>query len=231
MEIKPIAYIYNDFSEKFGIPRQSGLTKMISKIIFEEEYRNREAFRGIEQFSHFWIIWNFSEVNTDKWSPTVRPPRLGGNTRIGVFATRSPFRPNHMGLSSVKLEKYEFDPVYGPVLYVSGADIKNETPVFDIKPYLPYTDCHPEALNGFSLSSTESILNVEYSENAKSVIPEEKISVLTELLEQDPRPQYQDDPSRIYRFSFADMEIGFTVCQNTLTVVSADKNKQYPKTI
>ena len=222
MEIKPIAYIKNDFTEKFGIPRQSGLTGMISKIVFEEEYRNREAFRGIEQFSHLWLIWNFSEVNSSKWSPTVRPPRLGGNKRMGVFATRSPFRPNHMGLSSVKLEKFEFDSVYGPVLYVSGADLKTDTPVFDIKPYLPYTDSHPEASNGFSLSSTDIILNVEYSEEAKAAIPPEKINVLTEILEQDPRPQYQDEPSRIYRFSYSNMEIEFTVSDNILTVLSAE---------
>lgn len=222
MEIKPIAYIKNDFTEKFGIPRQSGLTGMISKIVFEEEYRSREAFRGIEQFSHLWLIWNFSEVNSSKWSPTVRPPRLGGNTRMGVFATRSPFRPNHMGLSSVKLEKFEFDSVFGPVLYVSGADLKNDTPVFDIKPYLPYTDSHPEASNGFSLSSTDVILNVEYSEKAKAAIPPEKINVLTEILEQDPRPQYQDDPSKIYRFSYSNMEIEFSVSDNILTVISAE---------
>lgn len=222
MEIKPIAYIKNDFTEKFGIPRQSGLTGMISKIVFEEEYRNREAFRGIEQFSHLWLIWNFSEVNSSKWSPTVRPPRLGGNKRMGVFATRSPFRPNHMGLSSVKLEKFEFDSVYGPVLYVSGADLKTDTPVFDIKPYLPYTDSHPEASNGFSLSSTDIILTVEYSEEAKAAIPPEKINVLTEILEQDPRPQYQDEPSRIYRFSYSKMEIEFTVSDNILTVLSAE---------
>ncbi len=225
MEIKPIAYIKNDFTEKFGIPRQSGLTGMVSKIIFEEEYRNREAFRGIEQFSHFWLIWNFSEVNSEKWSPTVRPPRLGGNTRMGVFATRSPFRPNHMGLSSVKLEKFEFDPVYGPVIYVSGADIKNDTPIFDIKPYLPYTDCHPEAESGFSLSSTDAVLNVEYSDEAKKVIPSDKIDILTEILEQDPRPQYQNEESRIYGFSFSDMEIKFTVTDDTLTVVSSEKRK------
>ncbi|MGN0650091.1 MAG: tRNA (N6-threonylcarbamoyladenosine(37)-N6)-methyltransferase TrmO [Oscillospiraceae bacterium] len=219
MELKIIAHIYNDYAEKFGIPRQSGLVNnVISQIIFTPEYRNPDAIRGIEQFSHLWLIWHFSESLRDEWQPTVRPPRLGGNTRMGVFATRSPFRPNPLGLSVVKLEKIERGTTKGDVLYVTGADLLNGTPIFDIKPYLQYTDSIPEANNGFALAQKKGSLNVEFSPELLERIPKEKQSGVIEVLSQDPRPQYQSD-SRMYTMSFAEYQISFTVDGNTLTVV------------
>lgn len=216
--MKIIAHIKSCFPEKFGIPRQSGLTSLCSKIIFEPEYRVPEAFRGLEGYSHIWILWNFSEAVKEDWSPTVRPPRLGGNTRMGVFATRSPFRPNPIGLSSVKLEKIDLHTPEGPVLIVSGADIMDGTPVYDIKPYLAYTDSHPEASGGFALQQKEGVLKVDFSEKNLTEVPVELRSGLIEILAQDPRPQYQHSPDRVYMMNFADFEVQFTVNGNVLTV-------------
>lgn len=220
MELKVIAHIENDYKEKFGIPRQSGLVdELVSKIIFEPEYRNPDAFRGIDGYSHLWLLWHFSEADRgEEWSPTVRPPRLGGNTRVGVFATRSPFRPNPVGLSSVKLERFEVDKTEGPVLYVSGADLLSGTPIFDVKPYLAYVDCHPEAVDGFALSQKEGTLEVEIPKGWIEKIPAEKRRSLQKVLAQDPRPQYQKDPERIYKMRFADLEVWFQVEETLLTV-------------
>lgn len=214
-----IAHIYNDYSEKFGIPRQSGIVESVkSKIIFEPEYRNRDAFRGINGFTHLWLLWQFSEVKSGVRSPTVRPPKLGGNTRMGVFATRSPFRPNHIGLSSVKLEKIEFDETLGPILTVSGADIMNGTPIIDIKPYLPYTDIHSEAAGGFALQSKETTLSVIIPDELINRIPAEKRQSLIDILSQDPRPAYQNEAGRIYGMKFSKYNIKFTIDSKTLTV-------------
>ena len=189
-EIKIIAHIENDFTEKFGIPRQSGLADVPSRIVFEPEYRVAEAFRGLEGFSHLWILWLFSEAMGKKWSPTVRPPRLGGNTRMGVFATRSPFRPNSIGLSSVKISGIDLNSPDGPVITVTGADIMNGTPIIDIKPYLAYTDSHPEALSGFALADRSDILTVDFPPELLEKVPEEKRHGLIKILAQDPRPSY-----------------------------------------
>lgn len=218
--LKIIARIYNDYSEKFGIPRQSGIVESVkSKIIFEPEYRNADAFRGLEGYSHLWLIWQFSEVKQDNWSPTVRPPKLGGNTRMGVFATRSPFRPNPIGLSSVKLEKIEFTENNGPILTVSGADIMNGTPIFDIKPYLPYTDIHNDANGGFALQSKEKQVEVTFSNDVMARIPDNKRIELIEILEQDPRPAYQNEPNRIYGMKFAEYNVKFTVNDKILKII------------
>lgn len=217
--MKTIAHIRNDFQSKFGIPRQSGIVEKIQgKIVFEPEYRTEAAFRGLEDFSHIWIIWGFSEVRMSDWSPTVRPPLLGGNKRMGVFATRSPFRPNPLGLSSVRLEKIEYTPDLGPVLTVSGADLMDGTPIYDIKPYLAYTDSHPEASGGFTDGLPERSLEVNIPENLKSKIPPDKLGALTEVLAGDPRPSYIDDPDREFGFPFAGLEILFTVSGKVLTV-------------
>lgn len=214
-----IAHIYNDYSEKFGIPRQSGIVESVkSKIMFEPEYRNHDAFRGIDGFSHLWLLWQFSEVKNSGWSPTVRPPKLGGNTRMGVFATRSPFRPNHIGLSSVKLEKIEFDEILGPVLTVSGADIMNGTPLIDIKPYLPYTDIHSKATGGFALQSKETAIAVIIPDELISRIPIEKRQSLIDILSQNPRPAYQNEAGRIYGMKFSKYNIKFTIDNKALTV-------------
>ena len=220
VELRVIAHIQNDYKEKFGIPRQSGLVEsLISKIIFEPEYRNPDAFRGIESYSHLWLLWHFSEADRgEEWSPTVRPPRLGGNTRVGVFATRSPFRPNAVGMSSVKLERLEMDKAFGPVLYVSGADLLDGTPIFDVKPYLAYVDSHPEAIDGFALNQKEGTLTVDFPKEWLSQIPVKKRDGLTELLSQDPRPQYQKDPERVYKMRFGEQEIWFLVEENILKV-------------
>ena len=220
--INPIAYIENDFTEKFGIPRQSGLTSCRSRIVFLPEYRDPEALRGIAGFSHIWLLWQFDKAQTTgkKWSPTVRPPRLGGNKRMGVFAPRSPYRPNSIGLSSVRLEEIDYDTPEGAVLIVTGADILSSTPIIDIKPYLPYTDCHPEATGGFSLSDRE-ILQVDFPEDLRGNIPARKLSEISELLSQDPRPQYQDDPERIYTMAFGGYDISFAVKEGVLTVTGA----------
>lgn len=219
--MKIIARVKSDFSEKFGIPRQSGLTGLVSQIVFEPEYRVPEAFRGLEGYSHIWILWEFSEAKQAKqkeWSPTVRPPKLGGNTRMGVFATRSPFRPNPIGLSSVKLEKIDFDCKDAPVLYVSGADIMDGTPVYDIKPYLAYTDSHPEAAGGFSVPDNAEKLQVEFAEGQLEKLPQRLQNGLMEALAQDPRPAYQNSPERVYIMDFAEFEVHFTVDGNVLTV-------------
>lgn len=215
----PIATMKSDFPTKFGIPRQSGLAESLqSTIVFEPEYRNAEALRGIEEFSHLWIIWQFSEAVRSDWTPTVRPPRLGGNTRMGVFATRSPFRPNSIGLSCVKLIGIEKTPDQGTVIHVAGADLMDGTPIFDIKPYIPYSDCHPEASGGFTAKVDDFLLNVDFPDNLLQSIPENKRSALTEVLSHDPRPSYQRNPDRIYGLRFSNFDIRFSVQDNTLYV-------------
>lgn len=219
--MKPIAYIHTEFPSKFGIPRQSGLADTQGVIIFNEEYRNPEAFRGLEGFSHIWLLWEFSEANRDTWQPTVRPPLLGGNKRMGVFATRSPFRPNSIGLSCVELEKIEQTASHGTVLHVRGADLMDGTPIYDVKPYLPYTDSHPYAKGGFTENLGDTELDVVIPGGID--FPEEKLSVLTDILRQDPRPHYINDPKRVYGFTFGGYEIKFNVKEKTLTVISAEK--------
>jgi len=227
MEIKTIARIHSDFPEKFGIPRQSGLVdELVSKIVFEKEYRIPEAFRGLEDFSHIWVIWQFSEAVRDKWSPTVRPPRLGGNKRIGVFATRSPFRPNSIGLSSVKLLKIDRECPEAPVLYISGGDMMDGTPVIDIKPYLPYTDSHPDADGGFALQQKEGMLDVDVPYQLIDKIRSDIKDALIEVLAQDPRPQYQNSPERVYTFDFAEYSVSFRVSEKTLTVTDIEKVRE-----
>ena len=221
--MKIIAHIHTDFPTKFGIPRQSGIVNTLKGIVvFEPEYRKPEAFRGLETFSHLWLLWQFSEVVRDTWSPTVRPPRLGGNKRMGVFATRSPFRPNAIGLSSVKLDRIERHPEWGPVLYVSGADLMDKTPIFDIKPYVPYTDSHPDAVGGFADAHKDDSLNVNFPEVLLNQIPEDHRDALWGVLEQDPRPSYHEDPSRIYGLDFAGFNIKFKVRESMLTVCSVE---------
>ncbi len=222
MELKTIARIRTDFPTKFGIPRQSGLIENIGVIVFEREYRKEEALRGIEGFSHLWLLWEFSESKRKEWSPTVRPPRLGGNRRMGVFATRSPFRPNAIGLSSVKLLGLE-KTAEGTVLLVSGADLMDGTPIFDIKPYLSYTDSHPEAVGGFTDGRADNAIAVEMEEELLQKLPKEKRQTLLSLLAQDPRPRYIRDSTRVYGFSFAGYEICFSVEQNRLIVKSVEK--------
>lgn len=225
-ELKIIAHIKTDFSSKFGIPRQSGLVdELEATIIFEPEYRNPDALRGIEEYSHLWLLWQFSECAGKEWTPTVRPPRLGGNKRMGVFATRSPFRPNPVGLSSVKLLGVEKTEKHGCVLRVAGADLLDGTPIYDIKPYLPYADSHPEASNGFALDEKEGKLTVEFSENLLNLIPTEKQAALTAVLAQDPRPGYQDIPDRIYGIEFAGFDVRFSVSEEKLKVVEIIKMK------
>ena len=219
--IKPIGRIYNDYTSKFAIPRQSGIACGIkSEIIFEEKFRIPEAFRGIEDFSHLWLIWGFSEVESGKWSPTVRPPKLGGNKRVGVFASRSPFRPNGMGLSSVKLEEIKRDDKNGITLIVSGADLLCGTPIYDIKPYLPYSDIHMSATGGFTDAIEIHELKVVIPDSISHDLDEERLNNLINILKQDPRPSYHNDPERIYGFSFANREIKFKVDGNILEVVS-----------
>ncbi|MBE6771273.1 MAG: tRNA (N6-threonylcarbamoyladenosine(37)-N6)-methyltransferase TrmO [Ruminococcaceae bacterium] len=219
-ELNIIAHIHTDFTSKFGIPRQSGLVdELEATIVFEPEYRNPDALRGIEEYSHIWLLWQFSECMDKEWSPTVRPPRLGGNKRMGVFATRSPFRPNPIGLSSVKLLGVEKTENHGYILRVSGADLLDGTPIYDIKPYLPYVDSHPEASNGFALDEKEGRLYVDFPDNLLEIIPTEKQAALKAVLAQDPRPQYQDNPERIYGIEFAGFDVRFTVEKETLKVV------------
>lgn len=217
MEIEPIAFIENDFTEKFGVPRQSRLVGLESRIVFAEKYSDENALRGLEDFTHIWLIWGFSEVKQGDFSPTVRPPRLGGNVRKGVFATRSPFRPNPLGLSVVKLES-----VRRGVITVTGADLMNGTPIYDIKPYLPYADSVPDASNGWSLSEREGKLNVEFPEELLRLIPENKRNGLLELLSQDPRPQYQNDPSRVYTMAFGSFQISFHVDDDAVFVTAVE---------
>lgn len=222
--IKPIARIKSDFPDKFGIPRQSGIVGgLVSTVVFKKEFRSPEALRGIENCSHLWLIWQFSENVREGFSPTVRPPRLGGNERLGVFATRSPFRPNPLGLSCVKLlgvKKTEND---GTVLLVEGADLMDGTPIYDIKPYLPYTDCRPEAVNSFAPDAQEYTLTVEISDGEAAKFPSEKLPSLKSVLAQDPRPAYKDDGGKIYGMRFAGFEIKFKVSGKTLTVTSIEK--------
>lgn len=223
--LKIIARIYNDYTEKFGIPRQSGIIDIESKIIFEPEFRNREAFRGLEEFNYLWLLWDFSESHGE-WSPTVRPPKLGGNTRMGVFATRSPFRPNSIGLSSVKLKKLEFTQEYGPVITVSGADILNGTPIYDIKPYIKYADSHEDANNGFALSDISDSLSVDISENMLSIVNSENRNILLKILSQDPRPAYKQEDTSEYGIKFAEYNIKFKVSDKVLTVTKIEKKKE-----
>ena len=219
MEITPIAYIKSDFPEKFGIPRQSGLVEeLTATVVFQPPYRVPDALRGLEGFSHLWLIWEFSQARRESWSPTVRPPRLGGNKRLGVFATRSPFRPNPLGLSCVRLLEIRQDREQGPVLVVSGADLLDGTPIYDIKPYLPYADCKPEAVGGFAARPKGADLAVDCSPALLDRVPEDKRAALLAVLAQDPRPQYQDDPERVYGMAFAGLEVKFRVAGERLTV-------------
>ena len=219
--MKPVARIRSDFPTKFGIPRQSGLVdSLTATIVFEPEYRDPEALRGMEGFSHLWLIWEFSEAKRDSWSPTVRPPRLGGNTRMGVFATRSPFRPNPIGLSCVRLLGVETTADMGTVLHVAGADLMDGTPIFDIKPYVPYADCHPDATEGFTAPGQDYLLEVDIPAELLPRIPADRLDALKGVLAQDPRPSYQRDPERVYGFGFAGMEIKFTVRDGVLQVNS-----------
>ena len=220
VSIQVIARMKSDFPSKFGIPRQSGLVDSLhSTIIFEPEYRNADALRGIEEFSHLWLIWQFSEAIRTDWSPTVRPPRLGGNTRMGVFATRSPFRPNSLGLSSVKLLSIEHTAQHGTVLHVAGADLMNGTPIFDIKPYIPYGDCHPDATGGFTDNADDFLLNVDFPAFLLSKLPESKRDAAIGVLSHDPRPSYQRVSDRVYGLPFAGFDIRFRVNKTTLTVI------------
>ena len=217
--LRVIARMESDFPDKFGIPRQSGLTSLASRIVFEPEFRDPNALRGIEGWSHLWILWIFSEAVRPCWSPTVRPPRLGGNERVGVFATRSPFRPNNIGLSSVKLERVEHTENEGDVLIVSGADLMDGTPIIDIKPYVPYADAHPEASGGFAAEKFGKKLKVVFPEELLSRVEPGKREGLKDLLAEDPRPAVQDDPERVYGMRFSDIEIKFVVSDGVLTVV------------
>ena len=218
--MRPIAHIHSDFATKFGIPRQSGVVGSLqAEIIFEPEFRSRDAVRGLEAFSHIWLIWEFSENVRADWSPTVRPPRLGGNVRMGVFATRSPFRPNPIGLSCVRLEDITFSDARGPVLHVAGADLMDGTPIYDVKPYLPYADAHPEALGGFAPSPKETI-EVECPPELLQKLPEGRREALLGVLAQDPRPQYQNAPERVYGMSFGGWDVKFRVKDGVLTVLS-----------
>lgn len=223
IQIGVIARMHSDFTTKFGIPRQSGLVEELrSTIVFEPEYRNQDALRGIEDFSHLWIIWQFSEAVRQGWSPTVRPPRLGGNTRMGVFATRSPFRPNNLGLSCVKLLGVEHTEKYGTVLHVGGADLMDGTPIFDIKPYIPYSDCKPGASGGFTDHAGDFLLEVDFPQELLKKLPEEKRKAAVGVLSHDPRPSYQRNADRVYGLSFAGFDIRFTVAGKKLTVQTVE---------
>ena len=217
--MQPIAHIHTEFPTKFGIPRQSGLVPQLeARIIFTPEYRNPDALRGLEGFSHLWLIWEFSAARREGWSPTVRPPRLGGNRRLGVFATRSPFRPNPIGLSCVELEAVTQDPALGPVVTVRGADLMDGTPILDIKPYLPYADCHPEAVGGFAAAQAGAKLTVDIPAPWREHLSPERLLALEGVLAQDPRPSYHADPERVYGMEFAGLEIRFRVAGGRLTV-------------
>lgn len=221
--IRPIAYIHNDLKTKFGVPRQSGLANsLLSEIVFEPEFRVSDALRGTTDFSHVWLIWSFSEARRDGWSPTVRPPRLGGNERVGVFATRSPYRPNSLALSCVKLVRVEHREGLGDILIVSGADLMNGTPIYDIKPYLPYADSIEDAIGGFAPDGGKTLEIVDES-GAVNKLPKEKRAALTELLARDPRPQYHDDKERVYGMEYGDYEIKFRVDGEKLFVISVER--------
>lgn len=233
MLLKTIAHIETCFATKFGVPRQAGIVQTPGRIVFEPEYRVAEAVRGLEGFDYIWLIWQFSKAVRDDWSPTVRPPRLGGNERMGVFATRSPFRPNALGLSSVKLDRIEQDPELGSVLYITGADLMDGTPIYDIKPYLPYTDSHAEARSGFATCPADTLLEVTCENALIKKMPQPLRQPLIDVLSHDPRPQYQHDPDRIYGMSFAGLEIKFRVAASQLTVLSIThpNHPQSPNTI
>lgn len=223
LNLNIIARIDTDFPTKFGIPRQSGVVEQLQgRIVFAPEYRNPDALRGIEGFSHLWLVWQFSEAVREHWSPTVRPPRLGGNTRVGVFATRSPFRPNAIGLSCVKLDRVDLHTPDGPVIYVSGVDLMDGTPILDIKPYIPYADSHPEAKEGFTSQGWERALKVEFPQEMLEQIPEDRREALIGVLENDPRPPYQKDPERVYGLPFGGAEVKFTVSDGVLTVTGVE---------
>lgn len=219
-----IARIHTDFQTKFGVPRQSGLVQELqAQIVFLPEYRNPDALRGIEGFSHLWLIWEFSEAKRADWSPTVRPPRLGSSARMGVFATRSPFRPNPIGLSCVKLEGVELATAQGPVLQVSGADLMDGTPIYDIKPYLPYADCHPEATGGYTDQLQQTLLEVDFPAPLLNKLPQRLHAAVCSVLAQDPRPRYQHDPSRVYGMAFGGFDVRFTIDGQRLQVVEVEK--------
>ena len=219
VNIQVIARMKSDFATKFGIPRQSGLVQQLrSTIVFEPEFRNPDTLRGIEGYSHLWLIWQFSEAVRTEWSPTVRPPRLGGNTRMGVFATRSPFRPNSLGLSCVRLLGVEHTEKYGTVLHVGGADLMDGTPIFDIKPYIPYADCQNDATGGFTDNADDYLLDVDFPQELLALLPAEKQDAAIAVLSHDPRPSYQRKPDRVYGLTFAGFDIRFTVCDKILTV-------------
>ena len=219
LTLTPIAHIVSDFPEKFGIPRQSGLVDALEAlVVFEPAFRDENALRGLEGFSHLWLIWEFSQARRQGWSPTVRPPRMGGNQRLGVFATRSPFRPNPLGLSCVRLLGLEKHPGQGTVLRVAGADLMDGTPIYDIKPYLPYADCRPEAAGGFASQPKEPTLQVEIAPELLAQVPEALREALLGVLAQDPRPQYQHRPDRVYGLEFGPLEVKFTVEGELLTV-------------
>lgn len=229
MQMKVIAHIHNDFPEKFGIPHQSGRIEALkARVVFEPEYRKPEAFRGLSEFSHIWLLWQFSEAVRETWSPTVRPPRLGGNVRKGVFATRSPFRPNPIGLSCVKLERVEFCQTLGPVLYISGADLMDGTPIYDIKPYLPQADCRTDASGGFTDNIEKEPLLVEFPPKLLGRIPKEKREAVLAVLADDPRPGYQSDPKREYGMAFGSVNIRFTVDGQRLKVCGVENNCRNP---
>ncbi len=220
ISISPIARIRSDFPTKFGIPRQSGLVRELrATVVFEPEYRNPDALRGLEDFSHLWLIWQFSEAVRSGWSPTVRPPRLGGNTRLGVFATRSPFRPNNLGLSCVRFIGLEYTKEFGTVIHVAGADLMDGTPIFDVKPYIPYADCYPEATGGFTDTAGDFLLEVDFPEDLLRLVPENKREALLGVLSHDPRPSYQKDPDRTYGLTFGGVNVRFSVRENRLTVL------------
>lgn len=224
VEIRPIAHIRTDFSEKFGIPRQSGLVEALTgRIVFAPAYRDPSAFRGLEAFSHIWLIWHFSEAVRDTFSPTVRPPRLGGNTRVGVFATRSPFRPNHMGLSCVRLDRIDYEAQDGPVLYVSGVDMLDGTPIFDVKPYIPVADCRPDASEGYTAETRCHALSVVFDCGGEDQLTEAERAALVGVLGNDPRPGYDDDPTKEYGLNFARFDVGFFVKDGTAHVVRLRK--------
>ena len=219
-----IANIHSDFPTKFGIPRQSGLVEeLTAKIIFTPDYRAPEAVRGLGDFSHIWLIWQFSQAVRDSWSPTVRPPRLGGNTRMGVFATRSPFRPNAIGLSCVRLLKVEPNTPQGPVLTVAGADLMDGTPILDIKPYIPYADCQTDAAGGFTDTAGDFLLKVEFPPELLEMVPEDRRPALIGVLSHDPRPSYQRNPERVYGMEFAGVNVRFRVAEEVLTVVAVEQ--------
>ena len=226
MEFKIIARIHTGFSEKFGVPRQSGLVDTIGKIVFEKEYRRPEALIGITGYSHIWLLWDFSESHRETWSPTVRPPRLGGNKKVGVFATRSPYRPNPIGLSCVRLERVELHSAEGPVLHVAGADLMDGTPIFDIKPYVPYADAHPEAAGGFTSALEDAPLCVEFPEELRQDFTTEQQEALVGILERDPRPHYHDDPERLYGMSFAGRNVRFRVQDRTALICSVEHEER-----